>query len=444
MKSVPSDRLGGAIRWILLRRLGIAALVISLVVAFVAFLFARVDVQDEIVEIAVGSAAQFNAQIRPLLDSEDVLDRSKIQRELERFASVDVTHRRGRFVLVVVRDKEGRMVARLDEEGYEHGEDVEDRMGARAPSSVPKETEVTGAAWIDEIPHVFVLVPLFDGRGEAVASIEGAFALSSEALGDVRRRIWRVVGIAVAIVLVTTGVVYPIIGSLIGRLGRLTNSLLDANLDVLRVLGSAVAKRDSDTDIHNYRVTIISVRIAEQLDVSHADIQSLIKGAFLHDVGKIGIRDDILLKPGRLDEDEYRVMKTHVTHGLDIVKGSEWLDDSRDVVGYHHEKFDGTGYRTGLVGNDIPLGARIFAVADVFDALTSRRPYKEPLSFDEAMAILEEGRGTHFDPQVLDAFAGIASSIYDELANRDDERPRQELQDITEKYFKTDPRTLLT
>ena len=109
-------------------------------------------------------------------------------------------------------------------------------------------------------------------------------------------------------------------------------------------------------------------------------MRALLKGAFLHDVGKLGIRDAILLKPGKLDAAEFGEMKRHVAHGLDIIERSSWLRDATAVVGHHHEKWDGSGYGTGSAARQIPLPARIFAVADVFDALTSRRPYKEPLS----------------------------------------------------------------
>jgi HD-GYP domain-containing protein (c-di-GMP phosphodiesterase class II) len=164
-------------------------------------------------------------------------------------------------------------------------------------------------------------------------------------------------------------------------------------------------------------------------------MRGLIKGAFLHDAGKIGIRDDILHKPGRLDADEFRIMRTHVEHGLDIVKHSSWLAQAQDVVGCHHEKYDGSGYPRGLAGDAIPLEARIFAIADVFDALTSRRPYKEPLSYAATMAILEEGRGTHFDPTLLDRFAGIAPRLHAEYSGRDDARLREELRGIVRRFF---------
>jgi len=128
-------------------------------------------------------------------------------------------------------------------------------------------------------------------------------------------RVARTTGVAVIIVIVTTLLLYPTIIRLVRRLAGLSENLLDANLQMLGVLGSAIAKRDSDTDVHNYRVTIYSVRLAEAVGLDEATIRSLMKGAFLHDVGKIGITDAILLKPGRLTEAEFAEMKKHVSHG---------------------------------------------------------------------------------------------------------------------------------
>ena len=136
-------------------------------------------------------------------------------------------------------------------------------------------------------------------------------------------------------------------------------------------------------------------------------------------------------------------MKRHVSHGLDIVERSPWLRDAAVVVGNHHEKVDGSGYQRGLKAEEIPLTARIFALADVFDAITSRRPYHEPLGFDAAMALLERGRGTHFEAGLLDSFARIARPLFDEFADRDDETPRREVARLVQRYFTHDLEALL-
>jgi len=201
------------------------------------------------------------------------------------------------------------------------------------------------------------------------------------------------------------------------------------------VLGATIAKRDSDTEAHNYRVTIYATRLAQTVGLDNKKMQSLIKGSFLHDVGKIGIRDDILLKPGKLDEEEFEIMKEHVNHGLDIIRKSNWLKNAAGIVGGHHEKFNGKGYPEGLAEIVIPLSARIFAIADVFDALTSRRPYKEPFSFEKTMEILQQSKGSHFDPELLEKFNGIARELYDEFSGREDDRLKDQLHALTSQYF---------
>lgn len=248
----------------------------------------------------------------------------------------------------------------------------------------------------------------------------------------------RTTAAAVGIVAITTLMLYPAIIGLLRRMGALSAELLDANLQTLGVLGSAIAKRDSDTDVHNYRVTLYSVRLAEAVGLDDGSIRSLIKGAFLHDVGKIGVSDAILLKEGRLTDPEFREIKSHVMYGLEIIGRSTWLKDAAPIVGGHHENYDGSGYGNRLFGPDIPLIARIFTIADVFDALTSRRPYKEPFGYEQAIGILREGRGHRFDPELLDAFFLIAKPLHDDYANRDDDKPRNDLQELVQRYFKTD------
>jgi len=248
----------------------------------------------------------------------------------------------------------------------------------------------------------------------------------------------------VGLVVGTALVIYPIINRLLGRLSSQTVKLLDSNLEILQVLGGAIAKRDSDTDAHNYRVSVYSVCLAEEINLPRDQIQSLIKGALLHDVGKLGIRDNVLLKAGKLTDEEFTVMKTHVDHGMELTDRASWLKDAQDVVGSHHEKFDGSGYPAGLTGEAIPLAARIFAITDVFEAPATRRPYKEPLSYDETMEILDGGRGTHFDPSLLDAFRAMARELYDTYSGMDGHKSRQRLELMTEEYFKRDVADLLS
>ena len=189
----------------------------------------------------------------------------------------------------------------------------------------------------------------------------------------------------------------------------------ESNLHTILALGNAIAKRDSDTDEHNYRVTYYSLCLAEHLKMPPGAIRTLVKGAFLHDVGKIGIRDNILLKHDKLTDDEFTEMQTHVELGEQIVKDIRWLADAREVILFHHERYDGSGYPFGTVGNRIPLAARIFAVVDVFDALTSQRPYKQAFSYEDAIKNLFN-EVQRFDPKILNAFLEISEMLYNETA----------------------------
>lgn len=228
---------------------------------------------------------------------------------------------------------------------------------------------------------------------------------------------------------------YPVVVHLSADNERKAQEVLDSHISMMEALGRAIAKRDSDTGAHNYRVAWIAASIAERMGVAGGAMQALIAGSFLHDVGKIGIPDAILLKPGRLDDAEMRIMRTHVAQGEEIVTGMGWLDGANAVVAAHHEKWNGSGYPRQLAGEAIALSARIFAVADVFDALCSKRPYKEPMGFDATMAILEKDTGSHFDPAVMAVFRSMARAIFDRLANISEADSRQLLEDRVRKHF---------
>jgi HD-GYP domain-containing protein (c-di-GMP phosphodiesterase class II) len=228
---------------------------------------------------------------------------------------------------------------------------------------------------------------------------------------------------------------YPVVVHLSADNERKAREVLDSHISMMEALGRAIAKRDSDTGAHNYRVAWISASIAELMGVTGSAMQALIAGSFLHDVGKIGIPDAILLKPGKLDDTEFVIMRTHVAQGEEIVTGMGWLDGANAVVAAHHEKWNGTGYPRQLSGQDIPLAARIFAVADVFDALCSKRPYKEPMGFDAAMAILEKDTGSHFDPAVMAVFRPMARQTFDRLANISENESRILLEERVRHHF---------
>jgi HD-GYP domain-containing protein (c-di-GMP phosphodiesterase class II) len=432
---MPKHALTKSVQRKLLLRLGLACLAVSVVLALVAYVRERDRVSQLVIERARQSVKRLNVQIVSLLDQPGDPDRGELRQILDEFSRGGMKYREGDYVIIGIYGQHGREWLREVDPEYQPIGPVNEYMDGRDHNTAlgidhwHQVTDIGGRAFIH------VAAPLENGDGIAVAHIEGIFAVSDRELAALRARMLRTALYGIAIVLVTALLLYPIITALMGRLTKLTVKLLDANMETLQVLGSAIAKRDSDTDAHNFRVSVYSVRLAEAVGLEPGDIRSLIKGAFLHDVGKIGVPDDVLLKPGKLTEEEFEVMKRHVDHGVDIVKRSEWLEDARPIVGAHHEKFDGSGYFLGRRGEEIPVAARIFALADVFDALTSERPYKDPYSYEESMQILEAGRGTHFDPFLLDAFTEIARGMFIEFAGHDLDKPRSELGDIVRRYF---------
>jgi HD-GYP domain-containing protein (c-di-GMP phosphodiesterase class II) len=280
-----------------------------------------------------------------------------------------------------------------------------------------------------------VMVPLFDERGALIAYFEAVYQVDDVTLTAIKEDVFGALALLVAAVLAATLALYPVIILLNRGLVRLTAELLEGNLELMDVLGSAVAERDSATNAHNYRVTLYAVQLAETLGLDEKRVRALIAGAFLHDVGKIGVRDDVLLKPSALTAAEIEVMRGHVMKGVAIISRAKWLSGARAVVEFHHEKFDGSGYPKGLKGAQIPLIARIFALADVFDALTSHRPYKEPLGLSQALSIMRSKRGTHFDPELLDAFMAIAPALHREVASATEDVVTEKLKRLVRRRF---------
>ncbi len=227
---------------------------------------------------------------------------------------------------------------------------------------------------------------------------------------------------------------YPLLATSYRRLQQTGRKLLLSNLYTLLVLGRAIAERDNDTELHNFRVTYYSIRLAEHLKMSPDSIRILMKGSLLHDVGKIGVRDDVLLKPGPLSEVEFAAMQLHVESGVQIIKDIPFLEDSRDVIQFHHEKFDGSGYPSGLKGEQIPKAARIFSVIDVFDALASKRPYKPAFPYEEVIETMKR-HATQFDPQVLRGFLEISREIYSEAQSMSAGQVEERLRAKTREYF---------
>jgi len=202
-----------------------------------------------------------------------------------------------------------------------------------------------------------------------------------------------------------------------------TKELHDTRLQVIRRLGRAAEFKDNETGMHVIRMSVLSSMLGSMAGMNKKQCDLLLNAAPMHDIGKIGIPDRILLKPGKLNLEEWEIMKTHVTIGAEILSGddSPLFKLARTVVLYHHEKWDGTGYPLGLKGEEISLEGRVVALCDVFDALTSYRPYKPAWSIEDTMEFIEEQRGRHFDPTLVDHFTAMLPEILDIRKNFPDE-----------------------
>ena len=189
---------------------------------------------------------------------------------------------------------------------------------------------------------------------------------------------------------------------------------LERSYDItLETLGDALDLRDRETEGHSKRVTAFTMAIAKAMGVPREQIDMIARGAFLHDIGKIAIPDRILLKPGKLDEKEREIMREHCYHGYQMLKKIPFLAEACEIVYSHQEHFDGSGYPRGLKGTEIPLGARIFSVADTLDAIISDRPYRAARSLAEARKEIGDWSGRQFDPEVVEVFLKMPDDIFE-------------------------------
>ncbi len=202
------------------------------------------------------------------------------------------------------------------------------------------------------------------------------------------------------------------------RIRSLNEELRQAYDTTLSALMIALDYRDSETQGHSVRVVEFTERLAREMGIIEPDLTDIRRGAMLHDVGKIGIPDAILRKPGPLDEKEWEVMKMHAELGYDMLKDIPFLETPAQIVMTHQEKYDGSGYPRGLTADRIPIGSRIFAVADTFDAMCSDRPYRQALPYDRARQEMIDFAGKQFDPAVVEAFLRIPENEWDEIRRR--------------------------
>jgi putative nucleotidyltransferase with HDIG domain len=186
----------------------------------------------------------------------------------------------------------------------------------------------------------------------------------------------------------------------------------------LEALGDALDLKDAETEHHSRRVTAFTIAIAKKMGLPKEEIEVIARGAFLHDIGKMAIPDDILHKPGKLTDEEMAIMREHCYLGYKIISRIPFLAEAAEIIYAHQERYDGTGYPRGLKGEEIPLGARIFAIADTLDAMRSKRAYRDAQSIQAARKEIETWSGRQFDPQIVKVFLEMPDNIWEEL--RDD------------------------
>ena len=220
-----------------------------------------------------------------------------------------------------------------------------------------------------------------------------------------------------------------------GQLKQALQKIKNASLDTIYRLSMASEYKDEETGAHIKRVSRYSAAVARKMGMDENTIETILYAAPMHDLGKIGIPDQILMKRGTLDQAEWKIMKFHTIIGAKILHGAdaEFIKLGEIIALSHHEKWDGSGYPNGEKGAQIPIAGRIVAIADVFDALTSKRPYKEAFPIEASLAIVRQGRGFHFDPDVADAFFSIQDEILDiKKQYGEDNQNIQELTDLKE------------
>ena len=202
------------------------------------------------------------------------------------------------------------------------------------------------------------------------------------------------------------------------RTGMLHQAIadLERSYDItLEALGDALDLKDAETEGHSKRVTAFTIALARGAGIPAHQIPIVARGAFLHDIGKMAIPDAILLKPSKLQADEKLVMREHCARGYQMLRKIPFLQEAAEIVYAHQEHYDGSGYPRGLKGDEIPLGARIFAVADTLDAITSDRPYRKATSFAAARLEIKRCAGTQFDPQVVDVYLSLPDQLWEDL-----------------------------
>lgn len=402
--------------------MGTVSVALACLAGTAAWLIARENAEDTIVTLAVEES-------RRLLQHEAFRPEGGQATMRAQAAAQALTG--GIFDIASIYTADGMLMA---EQMTATGSALEKDLVPHAPPAYPQafyeSQQLPGNRWV-----LRLFVPLRSADQLITGYLEGVRLVPQWQRELISSDAFKVALMVALATLICGGTLYPVVIRLFADSQRKTREVLESHLSMMQALGRAIARRDSDSGAHNYRVAWIAATLAEAVGLHGSRMQELIAGSFLHDVGKIGIPDALLLKPDRLSDDEMTVMRTHVDMGEDIVAGAGWLEGGRAVVASHHEKWDGSGYPHGLAGEDIPLVARIFAIADVFDTLCSRRPYREPMPLNEVLQELTKGSGHHFDPHLVKVFSTSASQIYRTLVNASEAEAKTLLEVMVHKHF---------
>ena len=329
---------------------------------------------------------------------EDIFQRSLSEREMARFQQT-VTFHLGVYDIVSARflDLSGKLV-------YE--------WVAPPGLSNVHALHLAGIATADEPRLLEMRIPVqFPDGLRATVVIARDMARVDEAVRMMQGATSAVIAIAAAFLwLILRGVYVRSSNEIRRRSRELAAALAETERSydaTLSALSNALDVRDTETEGHARRVVQYLRLIADELGIAQSDRTVLLRGALLHDIGKIGVPDDILRKAGPLSTGEWMTMRRHPSYGARIIAGIPFLDSVAEIIKHHHERWDGTGYPDGLIGEEIPLGARMFSVADSFDAMTADRPYRKGMDAVSARAEILRCSGTQFDPRVVEAFMGI-------------------------------------
>ncbi|MGF7030236.1 putative nucleotidyltransferase with HDIG domain [Paenibacillus mucilaginosus] len=331
-------------------------------------------------------------------------------------------------------DTEGRIVFSYDKEAI--GQEVDASLAGSLERAATN-AQVVHQRLSGHILHLWMPVQREDGQVAGVVEVKRDISEQDRQIGWLEGILMTIIVLGMLGLFLTLHHVFRNSAGTIDRQNRELEAMvfrIERTYDEsLQALSSALDSRDNETHGHSFRVTSYALRLGMEMNLTDRELGDLARGALLHDVGKIGVPDAILLKPAELTEEEWVVMKSHVEIGYRMLRHIAFLSPSLDVVRYHHERWDGGGYPHGLREEEIPLFARIFALCDSYDAMTSDRPYRKGWGYNEARAEIERCTGTQFCPEVVRAFLRIPKERWLEIeeASREGE-PRELLGQMLE------------